>query len=529
MKAVATIFLFIQTLLVLKLCSGDYLSVAAYFNHNGIAGNITFSQNDSMSAVIITVNLDGLEPEVPYTWDVHQYPFEMGQEDRCSFFVVGSCYDPQHLGQQANYAALCMANASMCKVGDLTGRHGPLSTARTVSVIEDGYLNLYGVHTIAGRPLILNWKGIAFACANIGYPSSTAPQSILYTPFRVTFVGTVYFRPYIQDTMAVFADLYDVATDSEGRTWQAYELGVNSSSCSMAAEMPPGNGTTALCDPGAMELCKEDGQLVGRDSELEIHNSILRVFYMDTMPHLFKINHSFIVLGVNETSYVTGCANIKPLTSLQAVAQFNMNGIMGTIHFSQGTPFESVLISVDLIGLSQVPSEVRIHELNVAVQDGRPDCSSAGKPWTTVSIGINGEQLQSSGFTYNDGNLNGSITINHTYSDSDVCLFGVNSIIGRSILMYFANNSVQACANIEYNMATWQSIVHFNSSEINGFVAFIQSASDPYAATTIIVDIKRCTLIMIHQWCSYRLVHLCSLHHCILMIPHIKLHLSPLT
>ena len=450
---------------------------------------------------------------------MHQYP-SSGQHDPCSYSAAGGCYDPQYVGQQPNYTALCAANQSLCEIGDLTGRHGPLTVTRAVSVIEDSCLNLFGVSNIVGRSLVLNWNETQLACTNIGYPTSTPAQTILYASFRVGFVGAVYFRPFTDEAMTVFADLY-IANDlmeSEEHSWHTYELATNSSDCTQTTEFHTGSEMIVTCDPNMQEIC-ESGDLVGKGSQLEIYNGTLKTFYMDTtslsLPFLdiYSINRSIVVVGTNETTNVIACASMRVLSQLHAVAQFDTGGMVGTIQFKQASPFESTILTVHLARPNTIPSGFQIHKLNIA--DG--DCNSAGEPWTPVGMTSNGGKHLNGGYNYNFGNVYGPTSIYQTYSDSDISLYGADSVIGHSILVYFANSSLMACANIQHMTTTWVSSVHFNTSEIEGSITFVQPTSDLYAATTIIVDINSYPGITPLGWPSSSIVPLPSvlptLHH----------------
>ena len=434
-------------------------------------------------------------------WCVHQYPSPTGQQDPCTYSVAGGCYDPQYLGQQPNYVVLCSSNQSLCQIGDLTGRHGPLTAAGAVSVIDDSHLNLYGTSTIVGRSLVLNWNKTQFACTNIGYPMSTHLQTILYAPFRVGFVGAVYFRPLTNDTMTAFADLYTANDQMESgeHMWQAYELAKNSSDCTQTTEFYTTNEIIVACDPKGQEVC-ESGDLVVRGSQLEMNNGSLKAFYLDTnslslpLSDIYSINHSIVIVGTNQGAnettnvHVISCSSIRLLPQLHAVAQFGTGGMVGTMEFKQVSPFESTIVTVFLAGPNTVPSGFRIHGLNIV--DGDASCNSAGEPWIPVGMTSSGNQPQDGSFNYNFGNVYGQTSIYQTYSNSDISLYGRDSIIGHSIVVYSANSSIIECADIQHKATTMQSVVHFNTSEIEGSVTFVQPASDFFAATTIIVNIN---------------------------------------
>ena len=432
---------------------------------------------------------------------MNQYPSSLGQPYPCTYSVAGDLFDPLGVGQLANYTGRCGANQSLCQIGDLTGRHGPLTGEKVPLVVEDKYLDLYSTHSVVGRSVVLGWKEAGHTCANIGYPVAAPSQTNLYAPFRVGFAGAVYFRPYASNVMTTYVDLYvasDDGIDLEEHGWLAYALVSNRSDCTTAlgntTQLLASNGSVVICDTMAQEIC-EAGDLTGRASQLDIYDGMLRAFYVDIdspsaqVSDIYGVNSSIFIVMINETKTVEACIDLMPLITLEAVAEFDMMGVVGTIRFNQATPFERTVITVDLIGFSHVPLYFGVHELNVLTQ-GEAGCSSAGEQLSNASAVSFGEHLQESAGHSDNVSLRGPLAVHHTYSSTEVFLHGKDSSIGRSVMIYFENRTNWVCANILHRQQTLQSVVHIDTGWFTGSIRFIQPVGDPFAATTVTVDVR---------------------------------------
>ncbi len=154
------------------------ISVVAYFDMNGIQGNITFSQNRRSSNVKVVAMFDGLDQfgeDERWGWHVHDCPinFALLEEFPCSTSSVGGHFDPDDRRSNENYTTDCMPETSEeCELGDLSGRFGRLLPNVSTYRYDFGRssFNLYDRNTFVGRSVVIHrTDGFRWACANIGY------------------------------------------------------------------------------------------------------------------------------------------------------------------------------------------------------------------------------------------------------------------------------------------------------------------------------------------------------------------------
>ena len=123
------------------------------------------------------------------------------------------------------------------------------------------------------------------------------------------------------------------------------------------------------------------------------------------------------------------------LTGLSVTATFNQRGVSGSIYFNQTYPTDSLNISVKLSGLDRSTSdsiEWSVNSFPFVPSDLRPCPSLVGPLFQDLSSHI----LTPSGSV-------------QTFSDSNLTLFGRESIIGRSLLIK-VNESIVVCSTIGY-------------------------------------------------------------------------------
>lgn len=163
--------------------TGRAILVAAYFDMNGIQGSAAFYQEKEGEPVTITLSLDGLnqfDGNEMWGWHAHEYPINWAHLERnpCGSQHIGGHYDPENRASDPDYAQLCMNNASLCEVGDFSGRHGRLRGNQSVYTFTDNTLNLYGPYSIIGRSLLIHrTNGFRYACTNIEYNGISTIQT----------------------------------------------------------------------------------------------------------------------------------------------------------------------------------------------------------------------------------------------------------------------------------------------------------------------------------------------------------------
>ena len=490
------------------------LTVRAVFSQQRIRGTITFSQESPDDSTLILIELEGLDQFIneTYPWHVHEYPFPLGTANPCTAAVTGGHYDPLGANQGGNYSDICQSNPSLCEIGDLSGKFGPLNSSSPLLNVTylDSDLSLYGVYSVIGRSIVIHRADSSrFVCANIGYPDEDVVE-ILFTPFRSVFGGNIYFRQHTDNfTSSVYVDLIriDGDLDSSGHNWHVHESPVDSGDTTCLSAGPHYNPTNAsadteiydmTCNSTAQNNC-EIGDLSSKSAPLDVLNRVTKLLYTDTFLPLiggdyFILNRSVVIHKENTTAPRISCANIELFRPLEAVAYINEDGVTGSIRFVQNSPFDETMVTVSLAGLGERAVGYHVHEYPVGPGDSGSDrCASefTGGHWNPFGIGNNPAAITSDEYEIGDlsgkfGNLSGLDDISDVYSDPNIPLSGPNSILGRSIVIHYPNGSRWLCSDVEYPGPVNRFSAVFNSSGLR--VTFIQPADDPFAETTIIIE-----------------------------------------
>ena len=219
-------------LLLLSVCQRSQpvqgLTAVSRFSQNGLSGSITFNQPTPSSSTTITLNITQL-PLDNLPWHVHVFPFRLGSPSPCSSSSVAGHFDPLLASRETDYSARCAGNSSLCEMGDLSGKHGRLTSLNSMQQFSDSTLHLHGVYSIIGRSVVIHRPdNTRLACANIDYPDVTGliTRDILYTPFRSNVSGDVYIQQYSPNMSTVYTDLLLLTTvstsSSENHNWHVH-------------------------------------------------------------------------------------------------------------------------------------------------------------------------------------------------------------------------------------------------------------------------------------------------------------------
>ena len=490
----------------------DALTVTAKFNMNGVNGNIAFTQQSPIvNRTVITVSLSGLDqyPSEQFPWHIHKYPFK-AQSNPC--YAASGHYDPLMTGNNENYSALCSNDPSLCEVGDLNRKLGPLYPNSTAFV--DMYLPLYGAYSIVGRSVVISRKHRGrWVCANIEYGSDV---TVAYSPFRHVLVGNIYFiEPYVPINFTnVFTSLsyQNGSVNSTGHNWHVHKNAIGESGDCIDAgphynprNIPTNEPTyQTYCSPSNQMGC-EVGDLSGKSSQLNFNNGNTFLFYSDTELPLSKnkldetiVGRSVVVHAQDSGNLRIACSNIIEFNSRTAVARFQEDGVSGQITFHQVSPFSPTTVTVELSGLSSRASGYHVHDFPVdETVPGTGKCANsfAGGHFNPRNVVQDSSSpMTFDGYEIGDlsgkyGSLAGQDSISVNYSDPYLPLFGVDSIVGRSIVIHYPNGSRWLCANIQYDMDTVSVTLEITSGTLQGRLVLTQLANDPFSETKIFLDV----------------------------------------
>ena len=485
--------------------------VVARFNMNGVSGVIKFMQSPRFDNwTVITVSLSGLDqyPSETFPWSIHNYPFTTQQRDPCSAASVGGHFDPFMASNRPNYTAMCSSNRSLCEVGDLSGKFENLPSSNMFHV--DDNLPLYGVHSIVGRSVVIHRSnGDRWVCANVEYPGNV---TVAYSPFRANLIGSIFFiEPYPPMNLStVFVQLSYISgsLNSTSHNWHVHRNVIgDSGDCGDGGPHYNPRGIVVdspdylYCSPANQTAC-EIGDLTGKGSQLNFTDSRTISFYTDTELPL-RINtlgetilrRSVVIHASNAGADRIACANLIEYTPRVAIARFEEDGVTGEIVFSQSSPFSPTAITVKLNGLSSRADGYHVHEFPVdETIPGSSKCTAAGGHYNPRNI-IRNSSSPTTFDAYEIGDLSGKFggliglnSTNSTYADPYLSLFGIESIVGRSVVIHYLNGDLWLCANILYDMETVSITAGITTDSVQGRLVLTQLANDPFSETMIFLD-----------------------------------------
>lgn len=465
----------------------------------------------------------------PFPWHVHEYPFPNdGTVTPCEAGVTGGHFDPLGAFQNPNYTVDCnMDNPQNCEVGDLGGKFENFSRSDPLMrEYSDQFLSLYGVNSIIGRSIVIHFTNDSrLVCANIGYPNTPSDSpllsgGLLYSPFRNNFTGSIFFRQHTADnsTSSVFTNLerIDGEENSNGHNWHVHRdpLDEQGQDCFIAG--PHYNPRdVSVEDQSYSEMCGsantttqrncEIGDLSNKGAPFDVVNRRIRQLYTDTdLPLLedsdgYSIdNRSVVIHAPNRTGARIACANVTRFRPLEAVSVFNENGVIGSVRFSQRSPYDPTQVRVVLRGLGEMADGYHVHEYPVGPENlGSPGkCASryTGGHWNPTNVtasGITSDQFEIGDLSGKFGGLSGLNQLEAVYTDPNIPLFGPFSVIGRSIVIHMADGpgTRWVCSDIQHTRQFIQITTVFSTASFSGNVTFIQLADDPYSETTVVVSI----------------------------------------
>ena len=136
-----------------------------------------------------------------------------------------------------------------------------------------------------------------------------------------------------------------------------------------------------------------------------------------------------------------------------------------------------------------------VHEFPVdeAIQ-GSSKCTAAGGHYNPRNI-VRNSSSPTTFDAYEIGDLSGKYkdlagakTVELAYRDPYLSLFGVESIVGRSVVIHHPDGDRWLCANILYDADIVTIATNISNGTLQGRLVLTQLANDPYSETTIFLD-----------------------------------------
>lgn len=466
----------------------------AEFGHEGMQGAITFTQVSPFHPVHSQIRLTGLE-EGASSYHVHSLPVTMSKRDAednpCT--RTGGHFNPFHMDASASPAE---GSFDLYEVGDLSGKYGKLQGFKEAAISAvDPSLTLFGKLSIIGRSVVIHRSPVPkrWTCANIllsgrqlitavatfTYPVAgriifRQPEDDQYADTSVYVESLIYSDGSKNDTFDHKWHVHNILPGRDYFNWTGrclstgghfnpYKISLDSSIYSECVN----EHAFFRCEVGDLYNKHEALRVVGRKRDAK--NTAK--FFTDTNlpltgPHSI-IGRSITIHDDHAPEHRgnrMACTGISRTFRHKAVARrWFGNGhtppIKGRLEFIQDTTLDATHTLVDLHGMNGVANAYHVHQISIQDHLAFPctgeavgghfnpyqwDPSESPKP----GKGTN-DQYEVGDLSGKHGLLADMQDIRSIYNDTNLPLFGYNSIIGRSIVIHKRHRGERwACASI---------------------------------------------------------------------------------
>lgn len=214
-----------------------------------------------------------------------------------------------------------------------------------------------------------------------------------------------------------------------------------------------------------------------------------------------NMNNSFLLLRMGSSFK---CAQIYLVPPKEVSAVINMRGIKGNLNFLQASPFDFTTLVVNLTNLQERVGPYHVH--NFPVPSVRSPLSSicsndnVGGHWNPFGIntsdpsyptmpGSTHDRYEIGDLSSKHGSLKGQNSTFNRFNDPNLPLFGLNSIVGRSIVFHRPDGARFACASIGYPGEVFVARARFQSPVV-GEIRFTQLKNNPLSDVSIFLDLS---------------------------------------
>ncbi|XP_038678163.1 uncharacterized protein cusr [Scyliorhinus canicula] len=198
------------------------------------------------------------------------------------------------------------------------------------------------------------------------------------------------------------------------------------------------------------------------------------------------------------------CAEIRQLEAKEVWAHIDMEAVKGTFKFRQASPFDTTHYTLSLFNLQEMAKAYHVHNFPVPprrtpedVLCGNDNLGGHWNPFGKVATGPSyprdtnetHDQYEVGDLSGRHGFLNGMMNYSTTFEDWNLPLFGINSIVGRSVVIHHPNSTRWLCATIGYPGEVITAVAIFKSP-VAGRIIFRQLKSNPYSDLSIFMDLS---------------------------------------
>ena len=207
------------------------------------------------------------------------------------------------------------------------------------------------------------------------------------------------------------------------------------------------------------------------------------------------LNKVIAIVASNGT--IVSCATLRELTSREATTIISRDGVSGRFVFMQPSPYDATTVMVHLSNLRNLASGYHIHSWPVPQKLDKSemvcDASHVSGHFNPYGVIVSSSPAAGTGTDdqYEIGDLSGKYgllnnkdSVNDTYTDWNLPLFGTNSILGRSVVIHkLAGAARWVCSNVQYTGTMKIASIMFTYPVI-GYIIFKQPKNNWYNTET---------------------------------------------
>ncbi|GIY54597.1 uncharacterized protein CDAR_115461 [Caerostris darwini] len=445
--------------------------LVASINSGGLQGNIEFL--DDPKGTSIRIFLRGGTYGEKFRWKIHEFPPVPGTANPCSAEKIGRMYV------------------------DFTETHGPITVGQDMVLLSN--LKLIGNASILGRTLVLRSPETGRVACSVIQPTSRIRtyQAKLSTPLG----GTVIIRQsgfgtgilsqlwYVNGTRRDSIHRWAILQTLTGSTESPSAVYQNEiTRCGNLQATPFFHISETV---GYAAVGREPNAITGRT-----YHTVL------SAPVLEKVQNSLYIVIYSDIdpSEPLACARLIPIEPKQAMAKFDSE-VVGEISFRQESPFDPTLVTINLSGLNNKAYSYGIDELPLIFRGDKSEVCPNVKTVIYNPLKKSPDSVpepnKGSSDQYAIGDLSGKYGplesrekhFQQVY-DPQLSLFGVNSVVGRAIIIYYPDGRPLACANIELSGRRVVTAFATFDFPLQGQLILRQDRDDPSADTSVYLELS---------------------------------------
>ena len=474
---------------------------SATFMHEGIEGEMVFQQNSPFHPVISSVRLEGLG-EGAGSFHVHKFPVPPKRnEDDSVCGRTGGHFNPYNVDSSSAPKA-GTGTFDKYEVGDLSGKYGNLKGIDHLQEkLVDPNLSLFGKYSIVGRSIVIHKTPIPrrWVCSNIVEMHVDLVTAV--ATFTYPIVGKIIFRqnannPYDDTSIFIESLVYSDGTKNDtidhkwhvhvdvpgtdfynwtgrclsaGRHYNPYRVNLDSSVYSECVN----EHNHMRCEVG--DLVNKHRTLKVSGKKRDAKNTM--AFFVDPNLPLSGpntiIGRSIVIHDKNAPEHRgnrMACVAIRRHYRHKAVVRdWFGNGIKppikGRLVFLQESPYDMTHTKISLHGMKGIANKYHVHMVPVRSQLEFPCTGDAVgghfNPWKYEFTAESPKPSKGTPDQYEVGDLSGKYGLlrdmedmRGVYNDTNLPLYGQNSIVGRSIVVHKKEKGARwACASIGWGFS----------------------------------------------------------------------------